>query len=342
MSKTVLITGLSGFIAKHVALRALAEGHRVRGTVRDLATAGALEGTLERAGADLSSLELAQADLQADEGWIDAVRGVDYVLHIASPFPLKQPSGRLDLVPPARDGTLRVLRTVKDAGDSVERVVLTSSMAAMMYRPDRARHFAVREEDWTDIDWPPASAYVISKTVAERAAWEWARENDFTEKLAAINPGLVLGPALDTKSATSIEVIRLIMRGAYPALPPAYFGVVDVRDVAALQLAALTAPDTRGRRLIACESPMSMTEMAALLKQTFPERGKKIPSLTLPAAAVRGLALFDRSLKTVLADMNVAPDAQNEYVTELTGVRFRPAREAVIAAGQSLIDLGVV
>ncbi len=342
MTKTVLITGLSGFIAKHIALNLLAKGYVVRGTVRDMARGDALKDALTQAGADVSALELTQADLESDAGWTDAVNGVDYVMHVASPFPLQQPKGRLDLTPAARDGALRVLNAVKTAGTNVQQIVMTSSMVAMMYRARRPRNFVVRENDWTDVDWPPASPYIISKTLAEKAAWQWARENGFEKRMAVINPGFVLGPALDSRAATSLDVIKLLFSGAYPAVPPVYFPVVDVRDLADLHAAALTAEGVGGRRLIGSAETLSMAEIAATLNQAFPEKGAKIPTRTLPAPVVRFLALFDRSLKTILADMNVEPHSENRYVTDLTGVQFRPSREAVIAAGQSLIELGAV
>jgi dihydroflavonol-4-reductase len=341
MNKTVLITGLSGFIAKHIALQLLVNQYRVRGTVRDITKGEKVKETLAQAGGDISKLELVQADLEKDDGWPAAVSGVDYVIHVASPFPLEQPEGRLDLVSPAREGTLRVLNAVRNHGTTVDRVVLTSSMVAMMYRANRPRDFVVQEDDWTDTEWEQATPYIISKTLAEKAAWQWAIENDTEKQLVVINPGFVLGPALDTKASTSIEVIKLLLNGAYPAVPPVYFPVVDVRDLADLHTAALTAEGVGGRRLIGSGDTLSMADMGTMLKQAFPERAKKAPTRTLPALLVRFLALFDRSMRTILADMNVVPQAENEYVTELTGIRFRPSREAVIATGQSLLELGI-
>ncbi len=344
MAKTTLVTGVSGFIAKHIVLKLLAAGHAVRGTVRDLAAGEAVKLALQRGGADPSALDLVRADLEDDDdaGWTSAVRDVDYVMHVAAPFPLQQPRGRLDLVPAAQGGTLGVLCAVQSAGTAVQRVVVTSSLAAMMYRVNRSRVVPVREEDWTDPDWPPASPYIVAKTLAERTAWEWAEETGFTKKMVAINPGFVLGPALDTKAATSLAVIKLIFSGAYPAVPRVHFSVVDVRDLADLHAAALTAPDVGGRRLIGAAGSLSMAQIAGILKQEFPERGRKIPTKTLPVVAVKLLALFDQSLRTILADLNVIPQPENDYVTKLTGVRFRAPQESVIAAGQSLVDLGDV
>jgi len=342
MQQSVLLTGISGFIAKHIAVRLLADGYAVRGTVRDSGRGDAVRDTLRQAGADLAHLELAHADLERDEGWTEAADGADFVLHTASPLPLEGPHGRLDLVPAARGGTLRVLKAVEQTGLKARRVVVTSSIAAMMYRPDRPRNFTVTENDWTDADWQRASPYVLSKTLAERAAWQWAREHGFEQRLVAVNPAFVIGPALDTKAAASLDVIKRIFAGAYPAVPPLYFPCVDVRDIAAVHVAALTAEGVGGRRLLGSAETLPLAEVARILKDTFPERGRRIPTRTIPAPAIRVLALFKPSLRTVLPSLHVRPRVDNDYVRELTGVAFRPARESLIDAGRSLIDLGVI
>lgn len=336
----LLITGISGFIAKHVALAALNEGHEVRGSVRSVSKGDILRRTLARAGADTTQLTLAQADLTADAGWAEAVQGVDAVLHVASPFPIAQPREREALVPAAREGALRVARAALEAG--VPRIVATSSMVAMMYRAGRVGDFTVGENDWSDPEWRNASPYIISKTRAERALWDFAKERGATERFTAINPGFVLGPALDGEIGASLEVIKLFMTGAYPALPPVDFPVVDVRDLALIHLRAATSADVGGRRLIATGETISMRDMALMLRAALPDRARKIPTGVLPPAIVRLIAQFDPTLRTVLADMGARPLADAAYVTALTGVSFRPAREAVEAAGRSLIEHGVV
>lgn len=338
MSKKVLITGISGFIAKHVTISALKKGYHIRGTVRDISKTEALKNLLIKHGADPLKLEFVQANLDQEEGWKEAVDGVDDVLHVASPFPLQQPKGSMDLVPSARGGTLRVLNALKEYNPEVQKIVVTSSMVAMMYRANRPAEFPVNEHDWTDHDWKLATPYIISKTLAEKSAWDWAKQNGYTDRLTVINPGFVLGPALDNKIATSMEVMKLLFAGAYPAVPPVYFPVVDVRDLAELHVTALTS-ESGGRRLIGSADSLSMAGMGKILKEAFPKEGKKIPTGELPAFLVKLLSNFDASLKTVLPDLKVIPQANSEYVTELTGVKFRPAKEAVIAAGQSLIDL---
>ncbi|MBA4339897.1 MAG: epimerase [Hyphomonas sp.] len=335
----VLVTGASGFIAKHVVLAALAEGHTVRGTVRTVRKADILKTTLAAEGADVSRLSLVEADLTADAGWADAMSSVDAVLHVASPFPISQPKGREDLVPAARGGALRVVKAALDA--DIKRIVLTSSMVAMMYRAGLSGDVTFREDSWSDPEWAPATPYIISKTRAERAVWDLAKERGATDAIVAINPGFVLGPALDAEIGASLEVIKLFMTGAYPAVPPVHFPVVDVRDLAALHIKALTAP-VGGRRLIGSGETISMQDMAKILRADLPDRAKKIPTGVLPKEVVRLIALFDPTLKTVLADLYARPVADAAYVSELTGVTFRPARDAVVAAGRSLIATGAV
>ncbi len=336
MTEQVLVTGISGFIAKHVALELLKQGYEVRGTVRSLARADEVKDTLARHGANVDRVSFIAADLGSPEGWADAAQGCAYVQHIASPFPIEAPQDRESLVPEAREGALRVLRAAKRAG--AKRVVFTSSMVAMMYRSGRPPVMTVTEDDWTDADWPATSAYVVSKTRAERAAWDWARAEGISDRLTTVNPGFVLGPALDPVIGTSLQVIQLFMTGAYPAVPPVTYPVVDVRDLADLHVKAMTAPEAGGRRLMATGEPLSLTEMAHILREAFPDRAKKIPTMTMPAIAIRILALFDASLKSLIQDLGTVPKADSSYVSDLTGVRFRPSREAVIDAGQSLID----
>lgn len=340
MNPTVLVTGISGFIAKHVALELLNAGYQVRGTVREAAAGDAVRSALALHGADLERLSFVVADLDRDAGWQEAIAGCEFIQHVASPFPIKAPDDRESLVPAAREGTLRILRHGLKAG--VSRIVETSSMVAMMYRADRAAHITVSENDWSDPEWPSLSAYIVSKTRAERAAWEFVRAAGAENKLCTVNPGFVLGPLLDKRLGTSAEVIRLFMTGAYPAVPPVFFPVVDVRDLATVHVRAMTSAEGGGRRLIAAGETISMRDMAMMLRDAFPAHARHIPSRVLPPWLVRLLGRFDRQLRTLRSDLGVVPHADSAYVTRLTDVRFRPAREAVVAAGQSLIDYGVI
>jgi dihydroflavonol-4-reductase len=340
MATKVLVTGVSGFIARQVALDLLNGGYLVRGTVRDASRAESVRETLARAGADVSKLEFVEADLDSDAGWEDALRGTRYVQHIASPFPLEQPRDREALVPAARAGALRVLSAARDAG--VDRVVLTSSVAAVEYRPGRPRELVIREDDWTDPEWAALSPYIVSKTRAERAAWDWAVAHGWRERLAVVNPGFVLGPTLDARIGTSLEVIKLFLDGAYPATPNVTFTVADVRDVSAVHVRAMERPAAGGRRLIAAGQTLSLPEIGEILREAFPAFANEIPKRTLPDLLVRLLALFDRSLRSLTPNLGHVVRAESAYVTELTGVSFRPAAEAVRDAARSMIEHGVV
>ena len=340
MSQRVLVTGVSGFIAKHVALDLLNTGFSVVGTIRNLDRADEVKQTLVNAKADVSELEFVQCDLGSDENWDDALSRCDYVQHVASPFPIKQPSDRFALVPAARDGALRVLKAAKNA--NIKRIVMTSSMVAMMYRARRPNQMEINEDDWSDVNWNRLTPYIVSKTMSEKAAWQWADENDWKQNLVTINPGFVLGPALDEHIGTSLSVIKLFMTGAYPAVPPVAFPVVDVRDLAKLHVRAMTNDKTPGRRLIGSANTITMADMAKIIKNKFPDFARKIPTRQLPKFMVHLISIFDRTLKTIIPDLGVTPVAKSQYVTELTGVEFRPADQAVIAAAQSLIDHDIV
>jgi dihydroflavonol-4-reductase len=323
-----------------VTLDLLNAGYGVRGTVRELSRADDVRETLGRTGADLSALEFVEANLDSDAGWEDAVRGVQFVQHIASPFPLVQPRDREALVPAARAGTLRLLEAARAGG--AERVVLTSSVAAMEYRPGRPREFTIHEDAWTDPDWGPISPYIVSKTRAERAAWDWAEEHDWRDRLTVVNPGFVLGPTLDDRIGTSLDVIKLFLEGAYPATPNVSFTVADVRDVSAVHVRAMERPEAGGRRLIAAGETLTLPEMGEILREAFPEFSRKIPKRVLPDLIVRALALFDRSLRSVTPNLGHVVRSDSGYVTDLTGVSFRPSAEAVREAARSMIEHGVV
>jgi len=340
MSEQVLITGISGFTAKHIALNLLLKGYDVRGTLRTPKRAEQICQALEDNGANISGLGFVEADLDSDAGWDEAVSDCDYVLHVASPFPLEQPRDREALVPQARRGALRVLEAAQAA--EVKRIVFTSSMSTMMYRANQLPQITVSEDDWTDPEWKRLTPYVVSKTRAEKAVWEWAKESGWEDRLVVVIPSFILGPTLDGRTNTSLDVIKLIMQGAYPAVPPVKYTVSDVRDVAELQVKAMMVPEAAGRRLIGTADALSMIEMGRVLCGAFPAYCDKIPTRALPGFVVRLMANFNPTMKTVVPDIGLVALADTAYVTEMTGVSFRPAEEAVIAAGQSLIDHDVV
>ena len=257
---TVLVTGGSGFIGSHAILQALAAGHEVRTTVRNLQREGGLRALLRANGADDARLRVFAADLTDDAGWAEAAAGCDYALHIASPFPAGIPKHEDELIVPARDGALRALRAARDTG--VKRLVLTSSFAAIGYgHPEQRAPFD--ETTWTDLD-APIAAYTKSKTLAERAAWDFiAREGSGLE-LAVVNPVGVFGPVLGPDYATSIQLVQRLMDGALPGCPRLYFGIVDVRDVADLHLRAMTDAAAKNERFLAVAGDFITTKLKYL------------------------------------------------------------------------------
>ncbi|WP_405056366.1 NAD-dependent epimerase/dehydratase family protein [Kribbella sp. NBC_01505] len=261
MSPT-LVTGGSGYLSTHLIAQLLDQGHEVRTTVRDLDRGPELRAAIRRGGADDSGLEIVTADLSSDDGWDAAVKGVDEIHHVASPIPLVQPDDPEDLIRPARDGAVRVLRAARDAG--ARRVVLTSSFAAVGYTPKPSAEFT--EDDWTDPDTPGLAPYPRSKTIAELAAWEVLR-NESTD-LVVINPTGIFGPTLTTKLGSSAQLIKAMLDGTMPVAPRARFGIADVRDVADLHLRAMAAPQAAGKRYLAVSNDpaTSFLEIAALLR----------------------------------------------------------------------------
>lgn len=335
---TVLVTGGSGFIASHCIAQLLAAGHRVRASLRSAAREAELRAMLRQAGVEAGEeLSFALADLQHDDGWAQAAAGCDYVLHVASPFPPDLPRHEDELIVPARDGALRVLRAAREAG--VRRVVLTSSFAAIGYgHPERAAPYD--ETVWTDLSGPVA-AYPKSKTLAERAAWDFIEREGGGLELAAVNPVGVFGPVLGADYSTSILLVQRLMQGALPGCPQLHFGVVDVRDVADLHLRAMTDPAASGERFLAVAGDfLAVREMAAILRRRMGAAAAKVPTRQLPNWLVRLAALRDPAVRQILPDLGKHKNASGAKAQRLLGWTPRSAEEALVASAQSLIALG--
>lgn len=341
MSKgKVLVTGASGFIAKWCIGAALQAGYAVRGTVRSLRRSEAVHAAVRATGADPSALELVEADLLADAGWATALRGCRYLMHVASPFPLKPPRDPQELIRPAKEGTLRVLLAADTAG--IERVVLTSSTAAVIYGAHDEVSRIYDESDWTDPARTDISAYVASKALAERAAWDFVDGLGRRSSLAVINPGLVLGPALDADLSSSHQIFKTMATGAYPAVPGVGYPVVDVRDVADAHVLALAAPGAGGERFLATEGYLSMMDLAQILKRECPHLGWRIPRFVMHDGFVRVYSRLDRRLKLVLPDIGIVRRARNDKARRLLGMKFRSADEAAASTIRSLVKLGLI
>jgi nucleoside-diphosphate-sugar epimerase len=340
---TVLVTGGSGFIGSHCILQLLAGGHQVRTTVRSLKREPEVRAMLKEGGADpqsYSRLSFFAADLEDDAGWSEAVAGCEYVLHVASPFPSNVPKNDDELIVPAREGALRVLRVARDAG--VKRVVLTSSFAAIGYgHPPQNTPF--NETSWTDLAADGLTAYVKSKTIAERAAWDFIACEGGNLELSVVNPVGVFGPVLGPDYSTSILIVQRMMDGAVPGLPKLCFGAVDVRDVADLHIRAMTHPAANGERFLAIAGDfLSLVEIAKLLKRRLGNAAKGVPTRELPNWLVRLAALCDPAVKQILPELGKVKNATNEKARRMLAWTPRSNEEAIIATAESLMRLGLL
>ena len=338
---TVLVTGGSGFVGSHCLLALLNAGHRVGATVRKLNREADVRAMLKRAGVEAGDrLSFHAADLESDDGWAAAVAGCDYVLHVASPFPLDNPRDVDALIPPARDGALRVLRAARDAG--VKRVVLTSSFAAIGYGHAPSDKL-FDETDWTDVNGRGITAYTKSKTVAERAAWDFIAKEGGTLELSVVNPVGVFGPALGPDLSSSALIIKKMMDGAIPGNPRISFGVVDVRDIADLHVLAMTSPAAKGERFLGVSGePMSLYDVAMVLKQRLGPAARRVSTLRLPDWVVRAVALVDQNAKAAIPELGVVKRPTGAKAERVLGWSPRSREEAIVATGESLVALGVV
>jgi nucleoside-diphosphate-sugar epimerase len=338
---TVLVTGGSGFIGTYCILQLLEAGHTVRTTVRNLAREGEVRATLKAGGADAGDrLSFFAANLESDAGWTEAADGCEYVLHVASPFPPGNPKHEDELIVPARDGALRVLRAASNAG--VKRVVLTSSFAAIGYGttpPNRPYN----ETDWTNVKTPGVSAYAKSKTIAERAAWDFIANENGKLELSVVNPVGVFGPVLGPDLSTSILLVQRFMEGEVPGAPKLYFGIVDVRDVASLHLLAMTDPAAKGERFLAVAGDfMKMIDIAKALKARLGPLAAKVPGRELPNWLVRLAALRDPALRLITPELGKTKNATNEKARRMLGWKPFSNEDALAATGESLGRLGIL
>ena len=338
---TVLVTGASGFIAKHVVLELLTAGYRVVGSLRSDSRRDEVRAAVRAhlpSGPDLDErLRFVTLDLSRDTGWQDAMSGVDVLMHTASPLPMKQPRDENELVRPAVEGTLRALRTAHTA--SIRRVVLTSSTAAVTHRPPGLEKDNFDESDWSDPSWTGMSPYTKSKTLAERAAWDFVENEAPDMQLTAINPCLVLGRPLDDFYGTSLRVVERLLRGKDPLLPKVGMGIVDVTDVARMHVRAMTAAGAPGKRLIGAAEFMWITEIAEILKAAYPER--RIPLRTAPDFLIRLAGLFDRSIRTIIPLLGRRQELDSSRARALLDMDFIPAAESVRAAGRYIMERGL-
>ena len=335
--QTVLVTGGSGFLGGWCLVELLRRGYRARATVRDLAREQEVRasiGSQVEVGDDLTVLE---ADLNEDRGWAEATEGCEYVLHVASPFPPVQPKDPDELIAPARDGTLRVLRASVAAG--VKRIVVTSSVAAVRNAgaADSRQDRELTEADWTDPDNPHLTPYTRSKTIAELAAWEYMRGQGAEDRLVTVQPGAIIGPVLGRDRSYSLQAVERMLSGRMPGLPALGFSFIDVRDVAALEVEAMTAPQAAGQRLIAAGQFLWLSQVAAILREQLGPAAAKVPRRRVPSVVVRVLARFDPELRSVAGDLGRKTTYSLDNARRRVGWAPRPVEESIVDCARSLL-----
>ena len=340
MTNKVLLTGISGWIAKHTAIELLNAGYEVLGTIRNKNLVDQTKQTLSKY-ASTEKLSFVELDLLKDDGWNEAAKGCRYIFHVASPFPMKVSSNRESLLPVAVDGTLRVLNAGLNAG--VEQIIKTSSIVAMFRKPNRTNPYTFGENDWSDENWiEGVSDYFLSKTKAEKAAWRLMESKGLKNKLTTINPGGVFGDALDKKGGTSIEYIRQFMKGKFPGAPKFAVLISDVKDIAKAHVACIGNNKVGGRRLIVGKDVKRLVELSQLIAEAMPEYKKKLPTKELPNLMVKLISYIDSSAKTMIPDLGIMMQTDTSYAEEILGFKFKPAKGCISENARSVVRLGLV
>ena len=341
--RKVLLTGASGYIGKHILLQLLNQGYDVRASVRKLSKSQEVRDAVVPYLLDSSVLDkhltFVELDLEKDSGWDLALDGIDVLMHTASPFPIASPKDENELIRPAVDGTLRAMRAAHRSG--VKRVILTSSNAAVYGCDLPAGMNAYDETLWTDVNHPIGSvAYTKSKTLAERAAWDFVKSEASEIELTTINPVLVLGAPLDKNFGSSISVVERILKGKDPMLPDLRFPIVDVRDVALMHVDAIKNDATKGERILASSETMSFVEIAKYLKTLYPK--SKTKTAQAPAFLIKFLANFDGEIKAILPLLGKPMITSGEKAKRIFGISFIPAQVSVRESADYLIKNGFI
>ncbi len=338
-SKPILVTGASGFVAIHTIIQLLEQGYKVRGTIRSLSKEAEVRVTILKYVQANDRLEILSADLEQDAGWDEAMNGIEYVLHVASPFPLFEPKHEDELIVPAVQGTLRVLRAAHKA--KIKRVIQVSSNAAISSGHD-GENKVFTEDDWTNLD--KVGAYPKSKTLAERAAWKFINgaENTNNMELATINPPLILGPIPNKNFRTSVELIRTFMLGQVPGVGRIKMGLVDVRDVAAAIILAMQTPEAAGNRFLCSGGVLWLKEIVEILHKNYAVRGYKIPTFQFPSFSIRLIALFDKKIRLVTNSLDWDYDLSSEKAKRILKWNPRTNEEAILSMAESLIEQGLL
>jgi nucleoside-diphosphate-sugar epimerase len=333
----VLVTGGSGYIAGWCIVELLRRGYRVRTTVRSLARIEEVKASVARE-ARIENLSFFLADLKIDAGWEEIASGCEYVIHVASPFPASQPKNPDEVIVPARDGTIRVLRASSAAG--VKRIVITSSASAIGYVRQIPLPEILTEEQWIDPTHPDATPYVRSKTIAERVAWDFMHGCGEEKKLSVVAPGTVIGPLLDTHVSFSVQLIERMLNGSVPALPRIGFSLVDVRDIADLHIRAMTDPAAGGERFLGATDFLWMEDVARILRRRLGVDAEKVPSRRAPAPFLRVMSLFDAGLRSILPELGKRRAYSGQKARRVLGWSPRAVEDTIVDCARSLLRVG--
>jgi len=333
-NKTVMVTGITGFLGSHIAIQLLNQGFNVVGTLRSLARADHIKDIiLNNVTKTSSQLAFVECDLTKDDGWEEAISGCDYVIHSASPFLAYIPKHEDQLIKPAVEGALRILKAAY--ANNVKRVVLTSSIAAVLYGQSSEQQ---TEDNWSDPNNRRSTPYYKSKTLAEQAAWQYAKASGLS--LSVINPGIILGPVLEEDYGTSAELIIKLMNKSLPGLPKIGFTISDVRDVAEAHILAMLNSKAEGERFITAGKFMWMSEIANVLRGEYPDYS--IPKRKLPDFVMKIISLFDPAVKTVIKDLGFKHNLSNLKAKRILNWSPRSEKESIIATANSLIQQGIL
>jgi len=336
----VLLTGVNGFLGLHTTIQLLNHGYRVLGTLRNLNRAHEIEKLISKHVSNEVQLRIAEAHLTDENVWHDLMKGIDYVLHIASPFPSVLPKHEDELVKPAKNGTLNVLNAATENG--IQRVVMTSSSGAIIYGKEKSKRSGTyTENDWTDLTYKKdTTPYYRSKTIAEKAAWDFIHRDNRGLELSTICPGAMLGPVLSKDLSASINIVKKTMDGSSPSVPKIGYDIVDVRSVADLHIQVMEMKEAAGERFIGSAGYLTFKQVADILHEKYPDR--KIPKSKLPNFAVKIISNFEKTLKPLLLDLDVERKLDNSKAKKVMNWEPISSKEAVLSCAASLIDLDLL
>lgn len=337
-TKKVLLTGVTGYLGSHTAIQLLENGYEVVGTLRNASRINQIQKTIAKYTSQIDHLSFVVADLTDDISvWKSVMKGIDFVLHIASPIPRTLPKHPNDLIIPARTGILNILKAASQTG--VKRVIMTSSTGAIDHGVIKRKVFT--EKDWSDeTNIKDNTPYFRSKTIAEKAAWQFMQTDQSELEFTVINPGLILGPILEQDYGTSPELIKKMLDGSMPALPKMGFALVDVRSAAALHIRAMEHPQATGQRFIAANDFFWAKDIAKVLKDKYPD--KKIPNISLPNFAVRLFALIDKETRPVLSELGAERRHDSSKARKILHWQPISIQQSIIDTAESLIDFKLV